>query len=385
MNCDLVLVGGGLANSLIAYRLRVLRPELSVVVLERGDTLGGNHTWSLHGDDVSPMQLRWLSPLIEQSWSAYDIRFPSRQRHFCSSYHSITSERLHSVIGPLIGDGLVSGAEIDRVEPQRVVAADGREFTAPAVIDGRGNPGGNALDVRFQKFVGQVVELAEPHSIENPLLMDATVPQRDGYRFIYTLPFDARRLLIEDTRYSDTADLDVPAMREAIGEYAQQQGWSIENVEREETGALPVVLGGSLTRYLADNPDVPRSGLRAGLFHYTTGYSLPEAVRLADDLASIPHLRSSDLATWIRARSFRLWRRGLYFRLLNRMLFLAGPPNERYRIFEHFYRLPPDLVSRFYAGSPTWSDRLKIVSGKPPVPVSGAVQSLFNIRPRTVT
>ena len=41
MNVDLALVGGGLANSLIAYRLRSVRPELRVVLIEQADRLGG--------------------------------------------------------------------------------------------------------------------------------------------------------------------------------------------------------------------------------------------------------------------------------------------------------------------------------------------------------
>ena len=43
--------------------------------------------------------------------------------------------------------------------------------------------------------------------------MDATVPQRDGFRFVYTLPFAPDRVLIEDTYYSDGLDLDPAALR----------------------------------------------------------------------------------------------------------------------------------------------------------------------------
>ena len=56
---DLVLVGGGLANCLIAYRLAERRPDLHILILERGPTLGGHHTWSFHEHDLSSDQ--WLS------------------------------------------------------------------------------------------------------------------------------------------------------------------------------------------------------------------------------------------------------------------------------------------------------------------------------------
>jgi lycopene beta-cyclase len=263
------------------------------------------------------------------------------------------------------------------VDPGGVTLDDGRSFSAAAVIDGRGDPGGRHLDVRFQKFLGQVLELEVPARLDGPLLMDATVPQQDGFRFMYTLPFGPRTVLIEDTRYSDTPGLEREGMRQAIHDYAARQGWRVTGVVREEEGALPVVLGGDLHAFWAGAPGVPRSGVRAGLFHYTTGYSLPEAVRLADAVASFPSLRSDALYRFVRARSFRLWRRGYYFRLLNRMLYLGCEPTDRYRILQHFYRLPAPIVDRFYAGRPTWSDRLQIVSGKPPVPVGRAVASLF--------
>ncbi|MDJ0927667.1 MAG: lycopene beta-cyclase CrtY [Gammaproteobacteria bacterium] len=384
MNPDLILVGGGLANSLIAFRLHALQPQTRILVIERDEVLGGNHTWSFHGSDVSSGQLSWLQPLISYSWPHYDILFPSRQRRLHGSYHSIFSEQFDRMIRGRIGDSVILNAEVAELGADGVTLTDGRSFSAAAVIDGRGDPGSKALDIRFQKFVGQVVQLSAPVDLTGPLLMDATIEQADGFRFMYTLPLGRDRFLIEDTRYSDTPALERDAMRASIVEYAAARDWRIAAVEREEEGALPVVLGGDLTAFLAHRPEVPRSGIRAGLFHYTTGYSLPEAVRLADDIAKMDRLASAELAAKIRARSFTLWRRGLYFRLLNRMLFLAGPPEERYRVLEHFYRLPEDLVGRFYAGALTWRDRVRILSGKPPVPVGRAIGSLFTSRQESV-
>ena len=382
MDADLILVGGGLANCLIAHRLRALRPDLQLLVLEQGASLGGNHTWSFHGADVTADQLTWLQPFLEASWSGHEILFPERERRLPGSYHTIFSERFDARMRERLGDCVMTDTTVATVEPQRVSLADGRQFTAPAVIDGRGNPGGGHLDVRFQKFLGLLVRLEEPAGPDVPVLMDARLPQEDGFRFMYTLPLGPQRLLIEDTRYSDTPKLDREHMRTAIREYADARGWKIAEVLREEEGALPVVLGGDLDAFWSALPGVPRSGIRAGLFHYTTGYSLPEAVRLADDLAALPQLRSAELAQWVRARSFRLWRRGRFFRLLNRMLFMASEPEQRYVMLQYFYRLPADLVDRFYSGALTRVDKLRVVTGHPPVKVSRALSSMFLYPPR---
>ena len=116
--------------------------------------------------------------------------------------------------------------------------------------------------------------------------------------------------------------------------------------------------------------------MRGAFFHPTTGYSLPEAVRLADEIATIPDLESASLFELTRRRSQELWRRTGYYRLLNRMLFRAAEPELRYRIFERFYGLSGGLIRRFYAGRLKWIDKVRLLAGKPLVPVHRALRCL---------
>lgn len=383
-----ILAGGGLANCLIAWRLAQARPELGLTVLEAGPTLGGNHTWSFHTCDVPAARFAWLEPLIAHSWSHYDVKFPARERRIEGGYHSITAEHLHRTVLAALGDRVLLDAEVVELTPRTVVLRDGRVLTGDVVIDGRGASSFPGFDLRYQKFLGQVLALRAPHGLTGPLLMDATVPQRDGYRFIYLLPFAADQLLVEDTYYSDTPELDGVALRRNIGAYAASRGWEIARVLREETGVLPIVLDGEAeTFWPAADGAQPRSGLRAGLFHHTTGYSLPEAASLADDLAELAGLaagdgggragalRSDAIAIWVRALFLARWQAQWFFRLLNRMLFRAAEPAERYRVLQHFYRLPADLIGRFYAGQLRGTDGLRILSGTPPVSVVRALRS----------
>jgi lycopene beta-cyclase len=210
--------------------------------------------------------------------------------------------------------------------------------------------------------------------------MDATVPQKDGFRFVYTLPFGERRVLIEDTRYSDAPDLDREDLRAEISDYARARGWRVREVEGEEEGSLPIVLAGNIEAFWdGAEPGVPRSGMRAALFHPTTGYSLPEAVRLADAIAAADDLSSPALYALTRGRSVEAWRRGRFFRMLNRMLYRAAAPAQRYRVLEHFYRLPETLIARFYAGRLGWTDKARILSGRPPVPVGRAMRAILGL------
>ena len=58
------------------------------------------------------------------------------------------------------------------------------------------------------------------------------------------------------------------------------------------------------------------------------------------------------------------------------MLFRAAEPAERYRIFQRFYRLSPALIARFYAGASSGADRLRLLSGRPPVPIGRAIRAI---------
>ena len=380
---DVVLVGGGLANSLIALRLRALRPEVGVLLLERDERLGGRHTWSFHADDLAPDEHAWVAPLVAHSWPRQDVRFPAYSRRLETAYFSITSESLRAVVEKTLGEGVRTSLAVAWVGADGVALGNGTRIAAGAVVDGRGDPGRAHLDLGFQKFLGRTFALEAPHGLEGPVLMDATVPQTEGFRFLYTLPFGERRLLVEDTRYSDAPGFERDALRAAIGAYASSQGWRVAGVEEEEEGCLPIVLDGDIEAFWESGPPgVARSGMRAALFHPTTGYSLPEAVRLADAIAVSPDLRGPALCSLTRGRSREAWRRGRFFRLLNRMLYRAAKPEERYRVLEHFYRLPQPLVGRFYAGRPTWGDKFRILSGRPPVPVGKALRALLAPRKR---
>jgi lycopene beta-cyclase len=374
---NLALVGGGLANSLLAYRLHLERPELDVVVVERGPSLGADHTWSFHDGDVEPPQQRWLQPLVAHSWPHHELRFPTLHRVMASGYNTVSSDSLHSAVSQALGAGVRFGSEVVELTPDSVRLADGTVIEAGAVIDGRGHPGGEHLDVAYQKFLGRFVTLAAPHDLQGPILMDATVEQLDGYRFIYVLPFSPSELLIEDTYYSENPGLDLEAIRDRIGAYAESRTWNIAATTGEERGVLPIVLGGDIESFWkVGPPGVPRSGMRAALFHPTTGYSLPEAVHLADAVCRLDDLTSAALFELTHRRSLDLWRRNGFYRLLNRMLFKAAEPDQRYRVFERFYGLPEPLIHRFYAGRSKWIDKVRVLTGKPPVPVGRALRCL---------
>jgi lycopene beta-cyclase len=367
VSVDFALVGGGLQNGLIALALRAHQPDARIAMIERGRTPGGNHTWCFHAGDVTPAMARWLDPLVAVRWAGYDVAFPGHRRELASAYACVTSDRLAAEVTRALdrpGCELHLEASALTVGADHVLvrAKDGtvQELAATAVIDARGPDRAEVAAGGWQKFLGQELRLAAPHGLTRPMLMDATVPQRDGFRFMYVLPLAADRVLVEDTYFSDGTYLDAAALREAIAAYVAERGWTIASVEREETGVLP--LPWRCAPPAATAPLV--AGYAGGWFHPVTGYSFPIAARLAELIATQP---ARDLAGEAVARHARAHAKQMDFALrLNRMLFRWFPPDQRYRVLERFYRLPEATVRRFYALELTGFDRARILVGRPP-------------------
>ena len=139
---DVILAGGGLANGLIAWRLRTQRPELRILLLEQDAHLGGNHTWSFHASDLTNAERAWIAPLVSWRWPGYQVIFPDFARTLDGGYCSILSDDFARVLEPALATGanpaLRTGTRIASLHPTRVELANGDILHARAVIDGRG-------------------------------------------------------------------------------------------------------------------------------------------------------------------------------------------------------------------------------------------------------
>ncbi len=377
-NPPLIIVGGGLAGCLAALSLAQRRPGLSLLLLESGQSFGGNHTWSFFDSDVPDAAREMIAALNPVRWPRHRVSFPGRRRELAMAYNSVDAPALDALVRARLPAGSWRlNVAVSQLEAEAVVLDSGERIAALGVIDARGPDGPMpGLELGWQKFVGIEFAAAAPEP-DCATVMDATVPQIDGYRFVYVLPFTADRVLVEDTYYSDDPALDVAVVADRVRELARERGLLGPEL-RQETGVLPILIGGDPETFWPMHDPVARLGMRGGFFHATTGYSFNLALRMAVALAERNDgFDGAALAEWTRSRFMKHWRDMRFFRVLNRMLFDAAQPDQRYKVFEHFYRLPPDLIARFYAGTPTTTDRMRILSGRPPVPVGAAIKALL--------
>ncbi|QIK79654.1 lycopene beta-cyclase CrtY [Sphingomonas piscis] len=371
---DILIAGGGLAGGLVALAMLERRPDVRVVVVEQGERFGGQHVWSFFDTDVDAEAKALLQPLISQHWPDHDIAFPKRARTIRIGYNSVRSSRLDDVLRARLAPSAYRlNSPIAEVSADHIVLAGGERIDAGLVLDARGPTAMDGLTLGWQKFVGHTYRFAEPHGCQRPMIMDGTVRQQDGYRFIYLLPFSPTELMIEDTYYSEGADLDEKVLGGELDRFATRYG-TFEQVDAER-GVLPVVIEGEIASLWETAAATP-IGIRGGFFHPTTGYSLPDAARLALLLSAQREFTVAAIKQMLKRYAETLWGERRFFQLLNRMLFRAATPDERYRVLEHFYRLPEATIGRFYAADLTMGDKLRILTGTPPVPIGRALGAM---------
>ncbi|MDZ4694804.1 MAG: lycopene beta-cyclase CrtY [Deltaproteobacteria bacterium] len=374
-DADVIVVGGGLAGGLCVLALTEHAPSLRVLLVEGNADLSGNHTWCCHKSDIE-MVLEttapsWFKRILSHQWTGYVVRFPNFDRQIDGEYFCITSERLRAALVANHAQNaldLALGDPATSVQKASVTLASGRALSAPLVIDARGMAGASfGTGTGFQKFLGWEIEVIDqPHPFGDcPLLMDASVEQADGYRFVYTLPFSSHRLLVEDTYFSQNPRLDEEHIRVRLRHYLSSHGVSDFRIIREERGVLPMPWR---ERERAKDHDAVTIGYRGGFFHPATGYSLGQAVAVAEHIGQASAGVQRDMIAPAVHNAVNTLRTELasdaaFARKLNFLAFVAARARGlRGLVFSRVYQMSESFLRRFYAARLTRRDRLALLA-----------------------
>ncbi len=364
---DYILVGGGLQSGLMALAISHHQPNAHWIIIEQQEKLAGNHTWSFHETDLANDCAPWADPIAEYRWPRYQIRVGGRVRTVEIPYRTCSSSHFEKVVTSTAQQArgeILTHTTVAELQENCVVLGDGRRLDASVVIDNRGPAPLNASSFAggFQKFWGFELELNSDWPHANPIVMDDQIDQKDGFRFIYTLPMEPRRVLVEDTRFSNTTSIDREECLEKVRAYVISRGCHDWRIVREEHGVLPMPTNGFMP---GSGLPMLAGGYRGGWFHAATGYSFPMALRVAQTVATNPIDQLADALQ--RLSQEHAWR-GRFSRFLNRLLFELVKPQTRYQIFRRFYRvLGEPAIARFYGHRFTALDAFRIVVGVPPM------------------
>lgn len=363
---DYLLVGGGLQSGLMALAINHYQPHSRLAIIERESHLAGNHTWSFHRSDVPSECEAWAIPLIESQWPHYEVFVGGRRRVVQIPYATCSSKHFATTVSAHLRNEaceILTDTNVIEVSRNCVRLSDGSELSGAAVFDNRG-PVTHTQEFSgggFQKFWGFEVQLSADWPCPYPIVMDDRIDQSDGFRFVYSLPMEPRRVLVEDTRFSNSPSIQRGECLQQVNAYLAARNCADWKIVREEHGVLPMPTGGCLPGRLL--PDLA-GGYRGGWFHAATGYSFPLAIQVAQTVATTP---LSQLNATLERLSQQHAGRARFARFLNRLLFDLVSPRTRYQIFRRFYRvLDEPAIARFYGHRFTRFDAFRIVVGIPP-------------------
>lgn len=341
MEKPVIILGGGLLGSLLAYRLKEALPEVEFKLYEESSTLG-NHQHSTFRSSDCEYSLKWLKPLITQSWDSHHIKFPKFEKWVTDAYHLIDSRKLHDVVFQSLGPDIIRLNDAKNLE----MALQEGSF----VIDTR-----NICHYKkkgFRKYLIMEVELSEDHHLIAPVIFDAGVESKEKFRSIRYLPLSPRKLLVKDFWISENNHINLNEMRNALSSSLSHMGWKIEKVIREDSGTMEIPMSNAII------PQESRVINLADLFHDTTGSSIPMVTRLIDRMVRTS-FRFGEIKEIVQTYRKEIESDKKFFHFLNRLMI-----EDKQQIFEAIYQQSYPLVERFSRGELGLVDRSRILFGK---------------------
>lgn len=338
-----IIIGGGLWGTLLALRVRECLPQVPIKLYGHESHLGEKLAVSFHETDVGPEAMKWLAPFISKSWDEFQVNFPRFKRKICHRLCTMEPVHFHALAREKLGANTVFF--------NRDISPEEAMEEASFVIDTI--PRGYFKALGYQKTHGLVVKIVHPHKLTSPLTMDATVEQKNCFRYLQVLPLSEDTLLVKDVRFSSDPKIYFEDLEPDLLRELHARRWVVGDILERET---------EFRKIPRDKQENFCNGkiIRLDSFvHDVTGDTLPDAVRLIERMVKtsfrLGELRSVMKDYLEERRSHRR-----LIRLMNRLLYQAKSPcGERYRFFESLHSMPVSIRENFYRGELEFIDALR--------------------------
>lgn len=334
---DVAVVGAGPAGRALAHRL--LLRGMSVTIVDPHPTASWRPTYACWTDELPP----WLpANAVSAQVDSVEIRTPDTVR-IARGYSVIDNEGLQRAL-------TLDGARVVAERATRVAAdhliTDSGIVRASVVVDARGTSGQGPRQTAFGVVVARerarpVLGAAEAvlmdwtpiDDIDDATLDDSAVPS-----FLYAIPLDDERVLLEETCLAGDPPLTIARLRVRLE--ARLGGLTADALDTESV---------SFSLEGLDSPwrrtPLP-FGARGGLLHPATGYSIGMSLTAAGIVA--------DAIAGGRAPADDLWpsgARGVHrLRTAGLHALLALDADQTRAFFDTFARLPVARQRAYLSG-----------------------------------
>lgn len=364
---DYIITGaGGAGLSLIHHLCQSPLKDKSILVIDKDTKDSNDRTWCFWEQKAGPFE-----EIVYRSWDKLSFHsktfskeleiapFQYKMIRGIDFYRYVQEKTVtQSNIQWMQAEVQDISMEGERVE----VKAAGQSFTADWCFNSILFQPINKKDTNYldQHFKGWVVEMEEPSfTSDQATLMDFRIPQEGETRFLYVLPIDSRRALIEVAIFSNniltSAEYD-QILDQYIRSYISEQSYEVTH---EEFGIIP------MTDYPFTRSEgrVVHIGTAGGDTKASTGYTFwrmqKHLLQLVDELVQtgIPSIKPTN---WQK-------RFQLYDSTLLRVLEEERLASDE--LFTYLFRKnPPQRLLRFLNDESHLAEELALMSSVPIAP-----------------
>ncbi|MGY1941878.1 lycopene cyclase family protein [Nocardia asiatica] len=322
MKPDLVVCGLGPAGRALAHRAAVR--GLAVTVVDPAPERAWTATYAAWADELPD----WLTPEVVAATVPRPLAWGTRAHRLDRPYIVLDNARLQ--IALRLPDARVVVDRAVDVAAQRVRLASGATIAGGRVVDARGLTRSPA---RAEQTAYGVITDASRCAGLDPLFMDWRsdngAPSGAPRSFLYAVPLDDQRMLLEETCLAGRPALTGTELRTRLRHRLRARGVELTGAEPVEHVRFPVQGG---------RPGPRRFGAAGGFLHPATGYSVGAALASADAMAAGQDVWPAAARAVHRLRSAGL--RAL----------LALPPEDIPVFFDTFFTLSPAAQRAYLSG-----------------------------------
>jgi len=309
---DYIICGGGasgllLSNALISDKYF---NDKKVLIIEKDIKNINDKTFGFWNEEKS-----LLDEIVFKEWEYAEFLDSNSHNSFSLSpykYKMINSKKFYLHIGNKISKASnftylnSSINEIDEIN--RIVKTDDGDFTSSIIFSSIYN------EVSFKKypllkqhFIGWTIETKTEVFDDNKItFMDFSVDQKDEIRFMYVLPFNKNKALVEYTLFSSDLISD-KEYEEEIQKYLEKNNISNYSVIEKEKGMIPM----TCYPFFENNTDTYfQIGTAGGWSKPSTGYTVKNSIKKIDII--INSLKQNKPLSKIRFKN-RFWYYDLLF------------------------------------------------------------------------
>ncbi|MFD2719212.1 lycopene cyclase family protein [Hymenobacter monticola] len=382
---DYLIVGGGAAGLSLAFHM-AQEPRLAtkkVLLIEPEAKDQNDRTWSFWTDVPTV-----FDGVVAHEWSQIAFRSPGFDKIIDLGryrYKTINGLDYYRFVRRALADNPQFRFEQGHVTALENTASGVRATTATGAFTARYGFDSRPPDLAklrqpekhrylLQHFVGWEVEtdadVFNPTTME---FMDFRGEQQHEARFIYVLPYTARKALVEYTLFSENVLLKTE-YEAAIRDYLTNTlGLKAYRITAEEVGAIPMTDHPLPARH---GPHIINLGTRGGRAKPSTGYAFKRiqqhSARLVAALAGTGHPPVD--ATGDK------WQFKLFDTLLLDIMKRRGESTRD--IFRQlFERNPVERIFRFLDETTSWADNFRIMNSVSPGPFMRSIAHVLRGRP----